>query len=186
MAGPGMSGPGRVETPAPAPRTGPLGRVAALASAVGTAWILVMMVLVNADVLGRAAFAAPLRGVPEFVGLSIVGIVFLQAGHALASGRFTRSDALLDRLAAARPRAAAALDVVHHLAGAAFFGILAWALWPRLLRAIEAGDYVGAAGDFTLPVWPIRALMIGGSVLVIGLYLILAAAAARRAAGGRS
>lgn len=174
--------------PAPAalPQTGLLGRIAAIASAVGTAWILLMMVLVNADVIGRAALSAPIRGVPEFVGLSIVGIVFLQAGHALASGRFTRSDALLDQLALRRPRVAAGLEAVHSLAGAAFFSILAWALWPRLLRAIAEGDYVGAAGDFTLPVWPIRVLMVAGSVMVIGIYLILAAAAIRRIAGGRS
>ena len=49
----------------------------------GTAWIFVMMVLINADVIGRAVFNAPIRGVPLIISLSIIAIVFLQLHDAL-------------------------------------------------------------------------------------------------------
>jgi TRAP-type C4-dicarboxylate transport system permease small subunit len=41
-------------------------------------WVLFIVGLVSADVIGRAAFNAPLSGVPEIVRFSIVGMVWLQ------------------------------------------------------------------------------------------------------------
>ncbi|MDP6814497.1 MAG: TRAP transporter small permease, partial [Alphaproteobacteria bacterium] len=63
------------EAGAAAPPRFALHRLTGAMNAVGTAWIFVLMVLINADVLGREAFAAPVRGVTELVSLSIVGIV---------------------------------------------------------------------------------------------------------------
>ena len=45
---------------------------------IGTAGIFLLMLLINADVLGRSLFDRPISGVPEIVSLSIVAIVFLQ------------------------------------------------------------------------------------------------------------
>ena len=73
-------------------------RVGRVLNALGTVWIIALMVLINSDVLGRNLFKAPVRGVTELVALSIVGIVFLQLADTLHSGRFTRADVLLDRL----------------------------------------------------------------------------------------
>ena len=51
------------------------------------AWIFVLMVVINVDVIGRTLFTKPLPGVPELVRLSIVAIVFLQIGSTLRAGR---------------------------------------------------------------------------------------------------
>ena len=75
-----------------------LQRLTGAMNALGTLWILGLMVLINADVIGRDVFSHPVRGVTELVALSIVGIVFLQLADTLRAGRFTRADVLLDRL----------------------------------------------------------------------------------------
>ncbi|MEM1315814.1 MAG: TRAP transporter small permease subunit, partial [Pseudomonadota bacterium] len=126
-----------------------VGVVTAGLNVVGTLLILAVAVLVNADVIGRAAFGAPVSGVPEIVSLSIVAVVFLQAAQAARAGRFVRSDSLLRALARRAPRAAALLDAVWHAAALALIWIIAQASWPIFWRAWERNTFVGAVGDFT-------------------------------------
>jgi TRAP-type mannitol/chloroaromatic compound transport system permease small subunit len=94
-------------------------------NALGTLWILALMVLINVDVLGRNLLVMPVRGVTELVSLSIVGIVFLQLADTLRVGRFTRADVLLDRLEArASGIAADALQAFFHLVGFALMVVI--------------------------------------------------------------
>ncbi|MBT4116104.1 MAG: TRAP transporter small permease subunit, partial [Rhodospirillaceae bacterium] len=67
-------------------------------NAIGTAWIFVLMLAINADVFSRFLFNAPLSGVPLIVEMSIIAIVFLQLAAALRGGRLTRSDVLIAKL----------------------------------------------------------------------------------------
>ena len=64
----------------------------------GTLLIVAVMLLVNADVIGRGAFDAPVSGVPEMVSMSIVAIVFLQIAQTFRTGRLTRTELLLGGL----------------------------------------------------------------------------------------
>lgn len=150
-------------------------------NAVGTVWIFVLMVLINADVFGRELFGAPVRGVTEIVSLSIVGIVFLQLAHTLWAGRLTRSDALIRHLLAIRPRLAHALQALYHLTGAALFAVIFQASVPYFVDAVEIGEYVGAEGDFTAPVWPVKLIILIGSAATATQYFLLAWSEARRA-----
>jgi len=153
-------------------------------NAVGTVWIFALMVLINADVFGREALSTPVRGVTELVSLSIVGIVFLQLAHTLWSGRLTRSDALLARLTAARPRLAAGLEVLYHLTGAVLFVLILWASLPFFSRALAEGEYVGALGDFTAPTWPVRLIILIGCAATATSFAMLAAGHLWRALTG--
>src|SRR5256885_16087680 len=93
-------------------------------NSIGTAWIFVLMVVINIDVIGRTLFTKPLPGVPELVRLSIVAIVFLQIGSTLRAGRVTRIDTFANQMAARQPRAAALLQATYSLIGASVFLIL--------------------------------------------------------------
>ncbi len=163
----------------------PLGlhRLTAAMNAAGTLWILVLMVLINADVLGRDLFAAPIRGVAEVVSLSIVAIVFLQLADTLRTGRLTRSDALLGVLARTRPRLARLMRAAFHLAGAALLAVLAAASWPLLADSWATGEYLGAIGDFQARLWPMRALIVIGGACTSLTFLFLAWADLRAALG---
>ena len=155
-------------------------------NALGTLWIVALMVLINTDVIGRDFFNAPVRGATELVSLSIVGIVFLQLADTLATGRMTRADVLLDRLKRTTPWAADALQAVFHLAGAGLMGVILWAAWEPLVESIRIQEYVGAVGDFTAPVWPVRLIMLVGICATLITFVLLAWMDVARARGRRA
>ncbi|MFN4309215.1 MAG: TRAP transporter small permease subunit [Ferrovibrio sp.] len=143
-------------------------------NALGTVWIFLLMVLINSDILGRELFSSPVRGTTELLSLSIVGIVFLQLGHALMVGRMTRSDMVIETLLVKNPRFGRALQGLFALLGAALLAIIFWGSIAPFNEAIEIGEYVGAAGDFTAPTWPIRLLILIGSAATGLQYLVMA------------
>lgn len=138
----------------------------------GTAWILALMALINADVILRAAISSPIPGVPEMVSMSIVGIVFLQITHTLRAGRLTRTEIFLDWLGRRWPRARHAAGLVFALAGAAVVWAMFDASLPLFLKAVERGDYVGAIGSFRAPTWPIRLIILFGCATLIVQFLV--------------
>ncbi|MBL0919517.1 MAG: TRAP transporter small permease subunit [Hydrogenophaga sp.] len=139
------------------------------------------MLLINADVVGRGAFGSPVRGVTELVSLSIVGIVFLQLADALRCGRLTQADVFLGPLRQRQPALGAALQAVFHGLGALLMGLILHATWPQLVDAVRIGEYVGALGDFTAPVWPVRLVVLLGLVATVLTFALLAVAEARMA-----
>jgi TRAP-type C4-dicarboxylate transport system permease small subunit len=147
-------------------------------NAVGTLWIFALMVLINADIVGRGGFNRPLQGVSEIVGMSIVGIVFLQLAHTLRSGRFLRSE-LLAGLLERWPAATRALAIFHNLLGAAMMVVMFYFGLPHFIEAWEMALFVGTFGQFTFPLWPVHLVFLVG-VAATGLqFLLLAADGAR-------
>ena len=102
-------------------------------NSIGTAWIFLLMLMINADVLARYLFNAPIDGVPELVALSIVGIVFLQLSDAVRAGRLTRSDGFFNRVIARRPRLGSVLNIFYDLCGMAFFVAILVGIVPILI-----------------------------------------------------
>ncbi|WP_341915849.1 TRAP transporter small permease subunit [Ferrovibrio terrae] len=143
-------------------------------NALGTVWIFLLMVLINTDILGRELFSAPVRGTTELLSLSIVGIVFLQLGHTLMVGRMTRSDMVIENLLVLRPRIGRGLQGLFNLLGVLFLAVIFWGSIEPFREAIEIGEYVGAAGDFTAPTWPIRLLILIGAAATGLQYLVMA------------
>jgi TRAP-type mannitol/chloroaromatic compound transport system permease small subunit len=152
-------------------------------NALGTLWIVALMVLINTDVFGRNFLNAPILGVPELVSLSIVGIVFLQLADTLRCGRFTRAEILLDWLTRKHPALADALHVLYHLIGAALMLAILWAAWAPLVESLRIFEYVGAVGSFQAPVWPIRLIMLVGLGMTVLCFLLLAWCDVRRLLG---
>lgn len=173
-------------SPPPAPgRKDPLALLTAALNTVGTVWILALMLLIVSDIAMRNIANAPIAGVPEMVSFSIVGIVFLQLAHALRSGALTRSEILLDALATRAPGLRRALLALFHLAGAAILAVALWRFWPSLVSAwtFPQRNFMGSPGVFTLPRWPLFALMCLGMAATVLQFLALAWAALR---GGRA
>lgn len=175
-----MNAPGPVEAGSPPqdaynqPLPFGLHRITQWLNALGTLMIIGLMLLINTDIIGRTGFDAPLRGVTELVSLSIVGIVFLQLADTLRCGRFTRADMLLDKLKRNRPLLAARLQALYHLLGALLMVVILWAAWPSLIESITSREYVGALGDFTAPVWPVRLMMLIGLATTALTFVLLA------------
>jgi len=138
----------------------------------GTLGILAMVVVVNLDVFGRALFNSPLPGVPEFVGLAIVAIVWAQAADTLRNHRFIRSDVLVTRVAKRYPRVAIFMNVIFDLNGLAMTGIIFYFSLPLLKQSIDLGFYRGTQGIFTIPVWPVKVIILVGCAALLIQFLI--------------
>ena len=149
-------------------------------NSIGTAWVFVLLVIINLDIGGRALFNHPLRGVPEIVALSIVGCVFLQIAHTLKSGRLTRSDILLNWLQIRWPKARYFLEGLYFLIGAMLMAILFTSSIPLFTKAWRIDEYVGAQGDFMAPVWPVKLLILIGSAAGAIQFLLMACGSFRR------
>src|SRR5688572_25335467 len=74
----------------------------------GTILILLMAIAVNFDVGGRDFFNQPIPGVNEFIGLSIVAVVFLQMANTLHEARHVSNDIIIRLIATSHPRISAA------------------------------------------------------------------------------
>lgn len=169
-------------------RDGLFDRVIGAMNALGTVWIIGLMLLINADIFGRTALNAPIAGVAELVAFSIVGIVFLQLAHTLKSGSMTRSEVLLGVLERRSPALRSALLALFHLVGAVLLAVIAWRFWPSVEQAWLSPErhFMGNPGFFTVPQWPLFALMLAGIVATSLQFLIEAIAHLRSAVAGAS
>ena len=157
-----------------APRTSYFGAVTRALNLIGTALILVMAVAVNADVIGRDFFNHPIPGVLEFIGLSIVAVVFLQMANTLREDRHVSNDLLMHVVKRSRPRLVAGIHVVFNLIGAALMAIIIVYVWPLLVQDYRGGYYSGTAGVVEIPLWPFKAIVILGAGVTALQFLALA------------
>ncbi len=162
------------------------GKITIALNAVGTVLILVMAVAVNADIFGREAFNRPVPGVTEFLGLSIVAVVFLQMANTLREGRHVSNDLVLAAVAKRRPRLAAFFYGVFHLIGATLMGFIVFYVYPIFRENYEGDFYKGTAGVIEIPVWPFMLVVLIGGLATVGQYLILAVHEFRRALAAKA
>jgi TRAP-type C4-dicarboxylate transport system permease small subunit len=140
-------------------------------SAIGIAWIFALMLLVGADILSRFAFNAPIAGVAEIAGFSVVAITFLQLPAAVRSGRLARADMLLQRIHSKSPALASAIERGFALLGALAFLAIVWAAVSGLGHSWRTNDQFGAQGVFTFPKWPIWLLLLTGSAGAVAAFV---------------
>ena len=141
---------------------------------VGTALIIAMAIAVNADVLGRDLFNQPVPGVTEFLGLSIVSVVFLQMANTLREERHVSNDIILKWVGLTHPRVAHAFYALFHLIGAGLMGLICWYVIPILAENFAGGYYKGTVGYIEIPVWPFMLIVVIGSATTVIQYLLLA------------
>lgn len=139
---------------------------------VGTVLILLMAIAVNADIIGRNAFNSPIAGVLEFIGLSIVAVVFLQMANTLREERHVSNDVFIRLIAAAQPRLAAALHSAFNLIGAALMLIIVIYVWPIVRENYVGGYYAGTANVIEIPIWPFMAIVVLGAATTMIQFMI--------------
>lgn len=160
-------------------RFSPLGALTALMNAVGTVLVLLIMLVILADVLGRFLFSDPLEGTPEIVAMSIAAIVFLQFPSTLRAGRVISTDAFLEWVAMRSIRAEEWLLSTYHVLGGAMFLVVCLHVWPLLLGVWAGNEFYGNVGVFIFPKWPVFAVITFGSAVMTLQYFALAWAHAR-------
>lgn len=131
----------------------------------GSVWIFCLMSILCADVISRALFNAPINGVPLLVELSILIIMFMQLPAAIRSGRLTRSDILLARLLRDRPSVGISLRTAYDALGVAIMVVVFVYTLPTFEKVWRRDTFEGLEGDFALPSWPFKLLILIGAVL---------------------
>ena len=148
---------------------GPLARLfddtVSLFNGGGSVWIFCLMSILCADVISRSVFNAPINGVPLLVELSILLIMFLQLPAAIRSGRLTRSDILLARLVRDRPSLGLSLRAVYDALGIALMVAVFVYTLPTFNKVWRRDTFEGLEGDFALPSWPFKLLILVGAVM---------------------
>lgn len=143
-------------------------------NALGSIWVLFVMVLVNSDAFGRTVFNNPIEGVIEIIELSVVGIVFMQIADATRVGRLTRSDGLLNIALRRKPAIGRAMGALWEGLSIVFMGIVMWGSIILLIDSIEYNEYVGADGVFTFPEWPVKAVIVIGCAATMAMFCVFA------------
>ena len=128
---------------------------------VASLWVLMLVALISADVIGRGAFNSPIPGVPEMVKFSIVGMLWLQMAYTLRSGKHLRTTIGLALMPAAGQRA---VLVLNALVGVAMFAFIAWLGADEMAASWEIDAFEGEH-PVRIPVWPLWAVLVAGACL---------------------
>ncbi|MCG7497966.1 TRAP transporter small permease [Vibrio sp. Of7-15] len=139
---------------------------------IGSLLIVMLVILVNTDVIGRSVFGAPLSGVPEIVSLSIAAIVFLQVAYTVQQGKLTRSDALLTMVGKRFPKLKLMVEALFNMIAAILVAVLFSVSYPFFLKAWSKNTFVGSIGDFTAPIWPIKLIIMVGCAALFCQFLM--------------
>jgi len=167
-------------------RPGVFDRLVVGMNALGSFWVLLLVLLVTSDALGRTFLNHPIEGTHEMIQISVVGIVFMQLADTIRTGRLTRADSILGICNLKWPRVGAAMQCTFSFLGAAFMGIALWGSVPLLKEAIDRGSYIGNDGIFTAPVWPVKTIIVVGLAMCLLQFLRLAIVAFRQAQSRRA
>lgn len=159
-----------------------LDRAVAGLNAIGSLWVLMLVIFICIDSFGRSFFNKPFDGVNEVVAVSMAFIVFCQLADTVRLNKLTRSDTFLPILENSRKVVARLVVVGFDVLGIIVMACIIVGTWPRLIESIERGYYVGEAGIFTFPDWPIKAMVVFGSAATILCLLVRAVAHWRRSA----
>lgn len=123
--------------------------------------ILVVMVAVCADVIGRKLFNHPITGIMEIIKMSIPVIAFFMVPWATYQFRHVRSTIIYGRFSI---KGRIVIDVIAYGLGALFFFVLAYATWPELVQSIRVGEFEGE-GALRIVTWPTRFLIFVSGVV---------------------
>lgn len=141
---------------------------------VGASWMALLAVLICTEVFARGLFNHPIAGLNEFVGLSIVPIMFLQLPAVLLTGKLFRVEILTGRLQPSNPTHAL-FGVCYSLVLLALLAMAGPWMLNEAVKAWVTNDYAGVPGAFQLPTWPFRwAAFIGcAAMIAVGLFILV-------------
>jgi len=131
--------------------------------------IVSLVAIICLDVFSRAVLSEPLRGVTELVSLSIPAIVFLALGYLFVENKLIRADMLLQALAKRSVATADLLQFVFYSIGTLVMLSIALPAIKAFKYALVTNEFLGVEGEFTVPLWPSKLIILLGSLLLTAL-----------------
>jgi TRAP-type C4-dicarboxylate transport system permease small subunit len=93
----------------------------------------------------------------------------------------TRADFLIHAVTKRSARTGHAMEAMFLVIGLLVMLVIAWSGWKPLTDAYRAREFFGVQGLFTIPTWPIRAVIVFGSLLTAIVYVVQAASELKHA-----
>lgn len=124
------------------------------------------------DVVSTFLFNKPIPGVLEATEMLLVVIIFMAQPFIVLSGAHITLD-----LISMRPRSVllVARTAITVVAGVLCYGLIAWTAFDAFLSSLAVGEKTG--GSVGLPVYPVRLLIVFGSLVSIVYVLYVGARA---------
>ena len=138
-----------------------LRRFSATLSFIGVTWIMIMMVVVVIDVIGRYFFNSPLTGTAEIARNSIVGIAFFMLPWATVENRHIRTTIIVDSMPDKWKRIQ---NIATYILGLFVFIEIINSGWTPTIKSWILLEYEGE-GALRVPTYPIRTIILLGSIL---------------------
>jgi TRAP-type mannitol/chloroaromatic compound transport system permease small subunit len=151
-----------------------LDRIVIAMNAIGSLWVLLLVVLIDADAFGRTLLNMPIAGMIEIVAVSLAVIVFCQLADTIRLGKLTRSDTYLAQFAAGT-LSGRLLVAGFEVLGAIAMSLIVAGTVPLLIQSYQRGYFIGVRGVFTFPDWPMKAVIVVGAVAALLCFVVRAA-----------
>ena len=130
--------------------------------------VLLMMVHVMADVIGKYLFNTPLPGTAEVVAAYyMIGCVFLPLAWVEASGGSIAVEVIYEKCPA---HIQAVMLKIADLVSAVYYAILGWFSWGVAMRAFNVGETVD--GIWRITTWPAKFMLPLGFALAVVVILL--------------
>ena len=143
-------------------------RLTHLLAWVAGATVLLMMLHVMADVIGKYLFNAPLPGTAEVVAAYyMIGCVFLPLAWVEASGGSIVVEVIYEKCPV---RVQGIMVKLADVVSAIYYAILGWFSWSVAMRAFNVGETVD--GIWRITTWPAKFMLPLGFALAVTVILL--------------
>jgi TRAP-type C4-dicarboxylate transport system permease small subunit len=132
---------------------------------ISAVWVVTIAFIILYDVVGREFFDAPFYGTNEIVTNSILSILLLQLPLSILNRSSLRTTIVFDKVGFG---ARAGIDALSYTLAGLLFLAIAVGSWPNMVEAWEILEQEGS-GIITIPVYPVRTLVI--FVAVLGVFV---------------
>ena len=144
-----------------------LKKIPELLQSIAAIWLILVAITIFAEVTFRN-FGLFL-GADQIVQNSVPAIVFLQVPFAIASGTMLRTTLIYDFF---KERGKRIVNRISYIIGVLLFTGIAIGGWTDMIKGWEIGEYQGI-GAIEFPVYPIRAVIIFSSIIIVIIYSTL-------------
>ena len=140
--------------------------VSRIVGGIGVVVLVLMVLLILAEVIGRRTLDAPIAGRYELTSLGLVLVVFLTLAYCATKGGHIEMDVLTSRFP---KRVQASVGALVHLLTIGMLGVASWQL---VVHGMRIQDMKQTSGLLEIPIYPFLYIAALGSLLLTLVYLI--------------
>ena len=137
--------------------------------------LLMMVLIITFDVLGRWLFNHPIKGTVDVTEIALCMVVFLSIGYAHLEKVHITIDFVVDKLP---EKIQQLFDSVINFVIAVVMGIVTWSLWLNAQRLLSSNT---VSSDLNIPIYLISILAAVGTVIFGVIAILIAIESAQKA-----